>query len=158
MQNKAPMAATRQPAWMIYALFFTLTAAAASVGALFGPGAWYAALQKPSFNPPNWLFAPVWTVLYVMIAVAGARTWRVAADSGVCALWGLQLALNAVWTYLFFGVHRADLALIDIGLLLATIVAFIVRAWPIDRTSAGLFVPYFLWVSFATALNFALWR
>ena len=70
-----------QPAWLVYALFFVATAAAASVGALFAPGAWYAGLAKPSWNPPNWVFAPVWTMLYVMIAIAGARAWSAGAGS-----------------------------------------------------------------------------
>ncbi len=147
-----------QPGWLVFAAAFILTAAAASVGALFGPGAWYAALAKPSFNPPNWLFAPVWTVLYIMIATAGARAWRAGADAGTLALWGLQLVLNAAWTWLFFGLMRPDLALIDIGLLLAVIAGFAVRVRPFDRASALLFLPYLAWVAFASALNFAIWR
>ena len=148
----------QQPAWLVFAGFFILTAAAASVGALFGPGAWYQALAKPSFNPPNWLFAPVWTVLYIMIAIAGARAWRSGADATTMLLWGLQLALNATWTWLFFGLKRPDLALIDIAALVLVIAAFALRSRRYDGVCALLFVPYLAWVTFASALNFAIWR
>ncbi len=159
-QKKVMMDATtrRQPAWLVYAVFFVLTAAAASVGALFGPGAWYAGLAKPSFNPPNWLFAPVWTLLYIMIAIAGARAWQAGAAPVVTGVWLLQLVLNAAWTFLFFGMKRPDLALIDIVLMLVAIAAFAIKVRPVSPTSAALFVPYFAWVAFATALNAAIWR
>ena len=147
-----------QPAWLVYALFFLATAAAASIGALFAPGAWYAGLAKPWWNPPNWVFAPVWTMLYVMIAIAGARAWSAGAGSGVLGLWLLQLVLNAAWTWLFFGLKRPDLALVDIVVLLATIAVFALRVRSVSRLSAILFVPYSTWVSFASALNFAIWR
>ena len=146
------------PAWLVYAVFFVVTAAAASVGALFGPGAWYTGLPKPSFNPPNWVFAPVWTTLYIMIAIAGARAWLAGAPVGAMGLWLLQLALNATWTYLFFGMKRPDLALIDIALLLLTITAFAITVRRVSPLSSALFVPYVAWVSFASALNFAIWR
>jgi translocator protein len=150
--------ARRQPAWLVYAAFFVLTAAAASMGALFGPGAWYTGLVKPTFNPPNWVFAPVWTLLYIMIAIAGARAWLAGASQAVMNLWLLQLVLNAAWTLLFFGLKRPDLALVDIVLMLFTIATFAIKVLRVSPLSAALFVPYFAWVGFATALNFAIWR
>jgi len=129
------------------------------IGASTGPDAWFAALRKPSFNPPSWLFAPVWTALYVLIAIAG---WRIGSDrSGARAdalalgLWWLQLGLNFLWSPVFFGAHRIDIALALIALLLVSLLGFIAIAWPRDRVAALLFAPYALWVAFATALNAA---
>jgi benzodiazapine receptor len=126
-----------------------------AIGLLTRPDAWYEALQKPSFNPPNWLFGPVWTILYVMIAVAGWRVWR--SSASLPRIWSAQLLLNFAWTPLFFGAHRIDLALATIVLLLATIVTFAVLAARRDRIAALLFVPYAAWVAFATLLTGALY-
>src|SRR5262245_52553836 len=93
------------------------------IGSITRPDGWYAALAKPSFNPPNSVFAPVWTVLYVLIAIAGARTWE--RGSGGFGLWLGQMALNFAWTPVFFGLHRPGLALVVILALLGTILAFI---------------------------------
>jgi translocator protein len=112
---------------------------------------------KPSWNPPNWLFAPVWTALYVMIAVAGALAWRAGAAARTMGFWGLQMALNALWTLLFFGLRRPDLALIEVALLWLVIVGFIVSVWPVERRAGWLMLPYLAWVSFAAVLNGAIW-
>jgi benzodiazapine receptor len=120
------------------------------LGSATRPDGWYAALAKPPFNPPNWVFAPVWSLLYVMIAVAGARTYERASGF---ALWAVQLALNFVWTPAFFLLHRPALALCFIAALLAAILVFIVTRWTADRVSALLFVPYAAWVAFAVLLN-----
>jgi benzodiazapine receptor len=122
------------------------------IGFLTPPGAWYAGLAKPPFNPPNWVFAPVWSLLYVFIAVAGARTWLRGIDRGF-ALWASQLVLNFAWTPVFFGLHRPGLALVIIAALLAAILAFIIKRWQSDRISAVLFLPYAAWVAFASLLN-----
>ena len=138
--------------------FIMLVAIAAGFGSLYMPGPWYEALARPSWTPPNWLFGPVWTVLYLMIAVAGWRVWKTQGLSPLLAVWFLSLLLNAAWSWIMFGQNQIGWALSDIVLLLITIFAFIVMAWPIDRIAAWLFVPYVAWVSFATALNFALWQ
>ncbi|UYN97847.1 MAG: tryptophan-rich sensory protein [Enhydrobacter sp.] len=127
-----------------------------AIGALTRPDDWYRALAKPPFNPPDWVFAPVWTALYAAIAVAGWRTWRRGRDRAGMALWWGQLALNFAWTPLFFGAHRIDLALATIVVLLATILGFIAWTAARDRISALLFVPYAVWVGFATILTTAL--
>jgi tryptophan-rich sensory protein len=127
------------------------------IGLMTLPGEWYAGLAKPPFNPPNWIFAPVWTLLYIMVAVAGWRTWQRGPRSAAMAVWFIQLALNFVWSPVFFGAHRIGAALAVIVALLATIIAFIVMAWPRDRFAALLFTPYAAWVGFATLLNGALW-
>ena len=120
------------------------------IGTVTRPDGWYAALAKPPFNPPNWVFAPVWTLLYVMIAVAGARSYE---RAGGFRLWVAQLALNFAWTPAFFLLHRPTLALVIIVALLAVIVIFVRARWTADRVSALLFVPYAAWVAFATLLN-----
>jgi translocator protein len=126
------------------------------IGLFNTPGPWYAQLEKPSFNPPNWLFAPVWTTLYVMIAVAGWKTWDEPRTRLAMSLWAIQLGLNFLWSPTFFTAHRLDVALAIIVALLATIIAFIVVSWKQQRTAALLFIPYAAWVGFATLLNAAL--
>lgn len=117
------------------------------------PGDWYASLNKPPFNPPNWVFAPVWSALYVCIAVAGWRTSRLRPGSGAMRVWVAQLALNFLWSPTFFGAKMIGLALVVILLLFAAIVLFVGRVWQSDRLSGWLFVPYAAWVAFATLLN-----
>ena len=143
---------------LTFLLFLGLTVAAAAFGAMFQPGAWYQALVKPAWTPPNWLFGPVWTVLYVMIAIAGWLVWREQGLSFVVVVWVLQLVLNGAWSWIMFGQHQIGLALADIFLLWISIVLFAVLAWPVSLTASLLFVPYLAWVSYAGALNFAIWR
>ena len=134
---------------------------AAWIGSRYMPGAWYASLAKPTWNPPNYLFGPVWTVLYVLMAVAAWLVWRKVGFSGASAaliLFVVQLALNALWSYLFFGQHRLDLAFIDIVVLWAAIIVVAALFWRVDHVAGELMVPYILWVSFASYLNYVLWR
>ena len=128
------------------------------IGTFTLPGEWYAGLAKPAFNPPNWIFGPVWTVLYVPIAVVGWRTWVRDGRGSLMAIWWGQLALNFLWSPVFFGAHRIGLALADILALLAAILAFIALSWTRDRVAAWLFVPYAAWVAFASLLNAAIWQ
>jgi tryptophan-rich sensory protein len=128
------------------------------IGVATLPGAWYAALARPAFNPPNWLFGPVWSLLYVLIAVAGWRI-RQAAQAGVAkAFWTVQLVLNFLWSPIFFGAEMPGAALAVIIALLAAILGFIMTAWSRDRTAAWLFVPYAAWVAFAAVLNLSIVR
>lgn len=143
--------------------WLALCFAAAALGGLAGagPGAWYASLQKPSWNPPAWIFGPVWTVLYTLMALCAWLVWRRGgwtAQRGPLRLFLFQLALNAAWTPLFFGLHQPGWALLDILLLLAAIAATIRAFWPIHRPAALLLLPYLAWIAFATLLNFTLWR
>lgn len=126
------------------------------LGWLTAPGAWYAALDKPWFNPPAWVFAPVWTVLYILIAIAGWRTWERDRNSMAMRLWWAQLALNFLWTPIFFAVHQIGLAFGVILVLLGVILAFIVTVRRTDVLAAWLFAPYAAWVAFASALNGAI--
>ncbi len=139
-------------------VFLALVAGAAYFGITYLPGPFYAALHKPAWTPPDVVFPPVWTVLYVMIALAGWISWRAQGCGPLLWLWLLQLALNGAWSYLMFGEKQIVSAFVDIGALWLAILAFIVVAWPVRRSAALLFVPYFLWVTLAAALNFEIWR
>ncbi|MBN1945315.1 MAG: tryptophan-rich sensory protein [Bradymonadales bacterium] len=150
--------------WLLLGGFLLVTFGVAAIGgAVTGPAVrdWYPSVIKPSWTPPGWLFGPVWTLLYAMMAVAVWLVWRKLGWQGAkvaLILFAVQLLLNSAWSILFFGLHRIDLALIDIGLLLAAIVATTVVFWKATPIAGILFLPYLAWVSFASALNFALWR
>ncbi|HET9066152.1 MAG TPA: TspO/MBR family protein [Gemmatimonadales bacterium] len=141
--------------WVIVA--FT----AAAIGSQFMPDVWYESLAKPSWNPPNSVFGPVWTVLYTMMGTAAWLVWRRGGFRGgsvALVLFGSQLVLNAAWSYLFFGAHYIGYALLDIVALLVLIVMLIWRFGRIDRRAGWLMVPYAAWVAFATALNASIWQ
>jgi len=145
--------------WITLAVFLLLVIGGGmAIGYVTRPDGWHAALVKPSFNPPNWVFGPVWTILYVLIAIAGWRTWqRLPRSATAMRLWVLQMILNFAWSPTFFGLHRIDIALGIVLAMLASIAAFIVVSMRHDRVSALLFAPYLLWVSFASLLNGAVW-
>jgi tryptophan-rich sensory protein len=126
---------------------------------------WYAALAKPSFNPPNWIFAPVWTTLYGFMAIAAWLVWRtldIGPETGFrqsgLVFFAVQLFLNAVWTPVFFYLHQILPALIVILCLWAAILVTTLRFWKAERFAAGLMIPYLLWITFAFALNFEIYR
>lgn len=142
------------------ALCFVVAAAGGAVTAT-SVGTWYPGLAKPAFNPPDWVFGPVWTALYLMIAVAGWRVWRRRSESGAwlaLGAWGVQLSLNLSWSLLFFGARMIGTALAEIAVLLAAILITAALFWRIDRIAGALLIPYAAWVGFATVLNAALWR
>lgn len=139
-------------------VFLALVAGAAYFGVNYLPGPFYVALQKPAWTPPDTIFPPVWAVLYAMIAVAGWIVWRAQGFGPALWLWLLQLGLNGAWSWIMFGEKQITYALADIIALWLVILAFIVVAWPVRRSASVLFVPYFLWVTFAAALNFEIWR
>lgn len=141
--------------WLMVSFF------AAGIGSQYLPGAWYASLAKPAWTPPNGIFAPVWTALYVMMAMAAWLVWRRAgfrAAGTALILFLVQLVLNALWSCLFFGLHRPDIAFVDIVALWLAILAVVVLFWRKDPRAGALLLPYLAWVSFASYLNFALWR
>ena len=157
------MTINKTPSRRLLALvgWILLCFAAASPGGFFGPGEWYASLKKPAWNPPGWIFGPVWSALYTMMAVAAWLVWRqvgFAARRGPLLSFLVQLALNAVWTPLFFGLHWPGMAFAEISLLWLAIAWTIAAFVRVHRTAAWLLVPYLAWVSFATVLNGTLWR
>ena len=142
-------------------VFVAVCFLAAATGIMFKPGQWYEDLRKPSWQPPKWVFAPVWTLLYCMIAVSGWLVWRVADQLALAipmGLYCLQLLLNAFWTPVFFGMHRLGLGLAVIIALWLAIAATIAAFATVSFTAALLMVPYLLWVTFAVSLSYAIWR
>lgn len=122
---------------------------------------WYAGLAKPSWVPPSWVFAPVWTTLFALMGIAAALIWGHHADhrrSAALRMYAFQLALNVFWSYLFFGLHRPGWALVDLVILWCAIILTMVRFRRMSHRAAALLVPYVLWVSFAGMLNFSIWR
>jgi translocator protein len=122
---------------------------------------WYSALVKPSWNPPNWIFGPIWSSLYFCMAIAAWRVWRQEGFSGATlplALFGVQLVLNVLWSCIFFGLEMPGLAFAEVLLLWAAIAATMIAFWQRSMVAGILFVPYLAWVSFASVLNFAIWR
>jgi benzodiazapine receptor len=161
MNLSSPQSITAVRRWLALAGWLVLCLAAASLGGIFGPGEWYGTLNKPSWNPPGWIFGPVWSALYTMMAVAAWLVWQrggFAARRGQLLVFLAQLALNALWTPLFFGLHLPGVAFAEIILLWLTIAWTIAAFWPVHRAAAALLVPYLAWVSFAAVLNGALWR
>lgn len=123
---------------------------------------WFPTLVKPSFNPPNWIFAPVWTMLYIMMGIAAGLVWNridfeKEAVKKALIFFAIQLALNALWSYLFFGLKNPMLALIEIVLLWLMIYETYIKFAKIDKIAGYLFIPYLAWVSFATILNASIW-
>lgn len=150
-----PSAQYRSPPALILLGLFLLVVigVGAWIGLATAPGPWYEALQKPPFNPPNWLFGPVWFALYVMIAIAGWRTALDAPRSPAMLVWGAQMVVNWAWSGVWFTLHLLWPAFAVIVVLLALILAFIALRWRRDRVSAWLFVPYAAWICFAGLLN-----
>jgi translocator protein len=147
--------------WAGLAAWLGLCYLAAFVGSRFtDTGAWYQALQQPAWQPPDWLFGPVWTLLYAMMAVAAWLVWR---DRGFRApaaltLFLVQLALNVAWSWLFFGEQRPDLAFGEIVLLWIAILATLLAFWRIRPLAGALLIPYLLWVTYAATLNYSIWQ
>jgi len=147
--------------WLMLVGFLVASFMAAAIGGAVTSSSvreWYPTLAKPDWTPPAWLFGPVWTALYAMMAVAGWLVWRRTGWSGALIWFAAQLVLNATWSPVFFGLHRIGWALVNIMLLWLAIVGTTVAFWRVTPVAGGLFVPYLAWVSFATALNFAIWR
>lgn len=146
---------------LVLAAFVVVTFAVAAFGSQFQPGDWYLALDKPSWTPPGWIFPPVWTLLYLAMAVAAWLVWRTGgwrANRLALTLYASQLAVNGIWSWLFFGRQAVGAALVDIAVLLVLVVAT-TMVFRRRSTAAGrLMVPYLLWLGFATALNFQIWR
>ena len=139
-----------------------------AVGAIAGAftsssvAGWFTTINKPSFNPPNWVFAPVWTTLYILMGIGYFLIWNRAADAGLkrAATWlfFIQLGLNFLWSFIFFYAHQPGWAMLDIALLWVFILLTIFAFGKISAVAAWLLVPYICWVSFASILNFAIWR
>jgi tryptophan-rich sensory protein len=150
--------------WLVLAVFILVCFGAAGLGSWFTTpslDSWYAGLRKPAWNPPNWIFGPVWTTLYLLMAIAAWLVWRRAGftvGARALGIFAVQLALNVVWSVLFFGLHSPGAALIGIFLLWLGIAATMAAFRPIAPVAAWLLAPYLAWVTFAGALNATIWR
>ncbi|MEM6824267.1 MAG: TspO/MBR family protein [Pseudomonadota bacterium] len=144
--------------WTLFALFLAGCIAAGSTGAMFPPGAWYERLEKPGWTPPNWLFPVAWTTLYICISVAGARAGTAGASGYAMAFFALQLALNTLWTPVFFGLRQMGRGMIVLVALWLAVLATLIAFWRVDQLAGLLFVPYLAWVTVAGALNWSVWK
>ncbi|SCG51952.1 TspO/MBR family protein [Micromonospora coxensis] len=146
--------------WWALLGFGAAVTVAAAIGGLGVQGTTdeYAALRQPDWAPPSWLFGPVWTVLYALIALAGWLVWRKVGFGPALWAWIAQLVLNAIWTPLFFGAGQYGLAFAEIVLMWLAIAVTVALFWRISRPAAALMLPYWAWVTFAAALNFSIWQ
>lgn len=152
------IATTDKAALMTFLILLLACAAAAATGILFAPGPWYEGLRKPGFTPPNWVFPVAWTTLYVLIAWAGARLSALPGAGLVMALWAAQIALNTLWTPVFFGAHRMGLGLAVIAVLWLVVACLMVAAFRLDIWAGVMLLPYLVWLTLAAALNLQIWR
>ena len=139
-------------------IFLLASAAAASTGMFFKPGEWYRSLVKPSFTPPDWLFPVAWTIIYLLLAWAGYRLALIPGSQEVLALWAAQIALNTLWTPVFFGAQRVFAGMVILVLLWLVVAAMVVLALRLDVITGLILFPYLVWLCVAAALNFAILR
>lgn len=138
--------------------FIVVTFCAPLFGIFSQPGAWYAALAKPSWNPPGWIFGPVWSTLYLLMAVAAWLVWKREGWRHALLFYFIQLALNAAWTPIFFGAHQLGWALLEISFLWLAILLTLLNFFRVSKPAGWLLVPYGIWATFAAFLNFTLWQ
>ncbi|KGS15054.1 MULTISPECIES: tryptophan-rich sensory protein TspO [Pseudomonas syringae group] len=143
---------------MTFYIFLLACCAAAATGIIFKPGAWYESLKKPAFTPPNWAFPVAWTTIYLLLAWAGYRLTLIPGSETVLALWAAQIALNTLWTPVFFGANRLVAAMVILVLLWIVVATMIVMALQLDIVTGLILFPYLVWLSVAAALNFSILR
>lgn len=144
--------------WVLFAVFFVTCGAAGATGAMFPPGPWYETLEKPSWTPPNWVFPVVWSTIYILISIAGARVAVLDGSGYALAFWAMQAAFSTLWTPVFFGLRRFKGAIGVIALLWVSVLGATIACWQLDLWAGLAFVPYLIWVSVASALNVAMVR
>lgn len=143
---------------MTFYIFLLACCATAATGIIFKPGAWYESHQKPRFTPPNWAFPVAWTTIYLLLAWAGYRSTLLPGSEAVLALWEAQIALNTLWTPVFFGANQIGAAMVILTLLWIVVAAMVVMALRLDIVTGLILFPYLLWLSLAAALNFSILR
>jgi tryptophan-rich sensory protein len=144
--------------WGLFATFFAACAAAGATGAMFQPGEWYRSLDRPSWTPPDWVFPVAWTCLYVLMSWSAARVAQLPGSGQAMAFWALQIALNTLWTPVFFGLRRMRAGMVVLVFLWLAVAATLVAFWQLDPVAGLMFVPYLVWCSIAAALNWSVWR
>lgn len=154
----------KKESWVKLVIAILVCQLAGLAGAIYTSGSlttWYATLAKPLFNPPNWIFAPVWITLFLLMGISFWLIWQKEKKKNIntaFVFFSIQLVLNAMWSAFFFGMQNPLYALIDIALLWLAILATILSFWKISKSASCLLVPYILWVTFAAVLNFYIWR
>ncbi|MFC3570806.1 TspO/MBR family protein [Paracoccus sp. TOH] len=143
---------------MTFLFFLIACGAAAAAGLIFPPGGWYDGLRKPDFTPPRWAFPLAWTTLYLLLAWVGARLAGLPGAGPALALWSAQIALNTLWTPVFFGARRPGAAMAVLAVLWLVSAALVVAAFRLELLSGVLLLPYLAWLTLAGALNFRIWR
>ncbi|KAA8697977.1 TspO/MBR-related protein [Pseudomonas caricapapayae] len=143
---------------MTFLIFLLACCAAGATGIIFKPGAWYESLQKPSFTPPDWAFPVAWTTIYLLLAWAGYRLTLIPGSETVLALWSAQIALNTLWTPVFFGANRIGAAMVILAILWIVVATMIVMALQLDIITGLILFPYLVWLSVAAALNVSILR
>lgn len=142
---------------ILFILFLAACGAAATTGSMFQPGPWYRGLRKPAWNPPDWVFPVAWSILYLLIAASAARVAGQPGSEFAMAFWALQMALNTLWTPVFFGLRRIKAGMVIIGFLWLAVAGAMVTAWQVDSLAGALLAPYLLWVTIAASLNGGVW-
>ena len=142
----------------LFLVFLLANAAAAATGIVFRPGAWYDGLRKPGFTPPKWAFPVAWGTIYLLSALAAARVAVLPGAGLALALWAAQVALNTLWTPLFFGARQMGMALVTILILLLIVAATAIQFWRLDWLAGLMLLPYLAWLGVALGLNFRIWR
>jgi tryptophan-rich sensory protein len=144
--------------WLLFFIFLAACLGAGTTGALFAPGPWYRALKKPTWTPPDWVFPVTWFVLYICMATAGARAALQPENGLAMAFWALQIALNGVWTPVFFGLRDLKRGMMIVGALWVSVFLGMIALWQVDTVAGLLFVPYLVWVTIAASLNASVLR
>jgi tryptophan-rich sensory protein len=144
--------------WLDFLVFLFACMAAGLAGSLFPPGRWYSELNKPVWTPPNWVFPVAWPILYLLMSYSGATLANLESGGSALALWALQISLNTLWTPVFFGLKNLKLGLIIIFLLLISVAISTYVFWLYAWIAGLLFLPYLAWVTFAAALNAAVFK
>ncbi|MBT9247155.1 tryptophan-rich sensory protein [Gemmobacter fulvus] len=144
--------------WQLAFLFLIASAAAGLTGVLFKPGAWYESLVKPDWRPKNWMFPVAWTTIYVLSALAAARVAPLAGNAYAMAFWAMQIALNTLWTPVFFGARRMGLSVAVMGLLCCAVLGMLWTFWSLDGWAFTMILPYAIWLGLAAPLNWRVWR
>jgi tryptophan-rich sensory protein len=144
--------------WGLFLTFLAACGGAAATGTLFQTGAWYEALHKPSWTPPNWMFPVVWTTLYLLMSFSAMRVAQLPDSGQALAFWAAQISFGTLWTPVFFGLHRMRAAMGVMVCLWLSVAATTLAFWQLDWLAGLMFLPYLIWVSVAGALNYSLWR
>lgn len=144
--------------WTLFLTYLAACGAAAATGAMIQPGDWYDRLNKPAWTPPRWVFPVAWTTLYILMSLAGMRIAQAQGNGQAVALWSLQIALNTLWTPVYFGLHRIRAAMVVMVFLWLAVALSTLSFLALDLVAGLLFLPYLLWVSIAGALNYTTMR